>query len=33
MKLTNEITDILLSAKRIMDFWKALEKYDLEEED
>lgn len=33
MKLTNEIIEILLSSKRIMDFWKTLEKYDLDEED
>lgn len=33
MKLTEEIIDRLLSSKRIMDFWKALEKYDLEEDD
>ena len=33
MRLTSEITNTLLSSKRIMDFWKALEKYDLEDDD
>lgn len=33
MKLTQDIIETLLSSKRILNFWKTLAKYDLNEED